>query len=430
VSLSFEVLFRRWQRLAPRKRWAMVLAVPVVAVGSWLPIAAHGSASSTPLVVQRQDLVETVEVEGDLAAVHSTEVGPPPVSEVEFKISFMAPEGTTVKKGDPILGFDTEVLQRNLAEKEAEMNEAAANVTRKEADLRLSLLTLDQQIAQVVADLGKARLKADVPPDVQQRIEFEKAQLDVRGRERDLENLRRESDATKSSAEAELGSLREQRDRARGRVAELRAAIQKMMVRATQDGIVIYRPNWRDEKKKIGDSVWSAETVLSIPDLSAMRADGFVAEADGGAVAVGQPAVVHLEARPDMDLRGHVRRIAQTVRQRSWRTPGKGFKVEIALDRTDPLIMRPAMRFRGEIETARRTGLVVVSKDAVFLRDKGPVVWLDGRFGWRERPVLLGRSNRRLVEVLEGLSVGDRVSPIDLAATEKTRPGSGSGGPS
>ena len=27
--------------------------------------------------------------------------------------------------------------------------------------------------------------------------------------------------------------------------------------------------------------------------------------------------------------------------------PGKVFKVEIALDRTDPTLMRPAMRFRG-----------------------------------------------------------------------------------
>ncbi len=168
--------------------------------------------------------------------------------------------------------------------------------------------------------------------------------------------------------------------------------------------------------------------MLSIPDLSAMQADGFVAEADGGAVREGQRVVLHLEARPDMDLKGRVRRIAQTVRQRSWRTPGKGFKVEIALDQTDPLIMRPAMRFRGEIETGRRTKLIVVPRDAVFLRDTGPVVWVDGRLGWTERAVRLGRSNRRLVEVLEGVSVGDHVSPVDLAATEKTQAGSASAG--
>jgi HlyD family secretion protein len=421
VSFSFDPLLRLWKPLALRRRWLAALALPLAALGLWSALAGPGAASSAPIVVERQDLVETVEVEGELAAVHSSEVGPPPVSEVEFKISFMAPEGTTVKKGDPILGFDTEVLQRSLAEKEAEMNEAAANVTRKEADLRLSLLNLDQQIAQVTADLGKARLKADVPPDVQQRLEFEKAQLDVRGRERDLENLQGESESAKSTAGAELGSLKEQRDRARGRVAELRAAIEKMTVRAPQDGIVIYRPNWRDEKKKIGDSVWSAETVLSIPDLSAMQADGFVAEADGGAVSEGQPVVLHLEARPDMDLKGRVRRIAQTVRQRSWRTPGKGFKVEIALDRTDPLIMRPAMRFRGEIETGRRAGLVVIPRDAVFLRDEGPVIWVDGRLGWRERKVRLGRTNRKLIEVLEGVSVGDRISPVDLAVATRER---------
>ena len=62
----------------------------------------------------------------------------------------------------------------------------------------------------------------------------------------------------------------------------LQAAIEKMTVKAPQDGIVVYRTNWRDEKKKVGDSMWFGETVLALPDLAEMRADGLVDEADGG----------------------------------------------------------------------------------------------------------------------------------------------------
>jgi len=166
----------------------------------------------------------------------------------------------------------------------------------------------------------------------------------------------------------------------------------------------------------VGDSVWYGELILGIPDLAEMRGDGFVDEADGAPVAVGQPVTVRLEARPDFDLQGHVARIGRTVQRRSWRTPLKGFRVEIVLEKTDPTFMRPAMRFRGEVETARIPDLLLVPREAVFLRDEGPVVWARRGLGWREVAVALGRSNAREVEVLSGLEEGDTVSTVDLAA--------------
>jgi len=133
-------------------------------------------------------------------------------------------------------------------------------------------------------------------------------------------------------------------------------------------------------------------------------------------VAEGQDVTLRLESRPDLDLRGHVKRVGRTVRQRSWRTPGKFYKVEIVLERADPRLLRPAMRFRGEIETGRLPGRVLVPRAVVFLRDSGPAVWVKGVFGWKEVRVGLGRSNRQQVEVVSGLAEGDRVSAIDLAA--------------
>jgi len=122
-----------------------------------------------------------------------------------------------------------------------------------------------------------------------------------------------------------------------------------------------------------------------------------------------------------------VKTVGRTVRQRSWRNPVKVFKVDVALDRTDPTMMRPAMRFRGEIETGRLPGLLLVPRDAVFLREKGPVAWVRRGLGWTEVPVRLGRSNRRQVEVVEGLAEGDRLSPRDLAAAAPRQASAGAG---
>jgi len=404
-----------WRRLPRRRLAAVAVAAAAVALLALRPARPD---VGPPVIVTRGDLVLTVEVEGELAPTRSTEIGVPPVAETEFKIAFLAPEGSSAAKGDSILRFDTEPLDRQLAQKRAELEEAAKKVEQKRIELGMKRLDLDQQTAQARGDLVKAQLKVDVPVELVARVEVDKARLDRSGRERDVLNLLAERRVNEAIAGAELRSFEQQRDRARGRVQALEAAIERMNVRATQDGIVVYRSNNRDEKKKVGDSVWYGEVILALPDLSEMKGDGFVDEADGGPVAAGQPVTIRLEARSDTDLRGKVARIAHTVKRRSWRTPLKGFQVEIALAKTDPTLMRPAMRFRGEIETGRVKGVLLLPLDAVFLRSGGPVVWASGLLGWRETRVTLGRSNRRQVEVVAGLRDGQRVSGRDLALAE------------
>jgi HlyD family secretion protein len=421
VSLSSD-LVARLRRV--RRRWWLVAAV-VAAALLFLALRPRRPDVGVPVEAKKADLVLTVEVEGELVAVRSTEIGVPPVAEVDFKIAFLAPEGQSVKKGESVLRLDTEVLERQLAEKRAELAEAQKKVEQKEIDLGMKLMDLEQQAAQARADLGRAQLKTEVPAEVQQRIELERALLDKKGRERDLQNLEAEGRVTRALTGAEVSSLRQQRDRAAGRVRALEDAIEKMNIKAPQDGIVVYRPNWRDEKKKVGDSVWFGEVVLALPDLAEMKGDAFVDEADGGPVREGQPVTLRLEARSDFDLPGKVARIGRTVKQRSWRTPLKGYRVEVALAKTDPTFMRPAMRFRGEIETGRIPGVLLVPRDAVFLRDAGPVVWARSPLGWREVRVTLGRSNRTQIEVVSGLAPGDRLSPVDLAEPREKA----SGGP-
>jgi hypothetical protein len=413
-------------RRLPRRAW---LALGVAA-GATLLLALRpggGPEAGQPVAVKRADLVLSVDVEGELAAVRSTEIGVPPIAEVDFKIAFLAPEGQAVKKGESVLRLDAEMLERQLAEKRAEYQEAQKKCEQKEIDLGMKLLDLEQQAAQAKADLGRAQLKVDVPPEVQERLELEKAVLDKRGRERDLQNLDAEGRVTRAVTGAELQSLRQQRDRAAGRVTALVDAIDKMNIRAPQDGIVVYKPNWRDEKKKVGDSVWFGEVVLALPDLTEMKADGFVDEADGGPVREGQKVTVRLEARSDFDLAGRVSKIARTVRQQSWRTPLKGYRVEIALQKTDPTFMRPAMRFRGEVETGRVPSVLLIPRAAVFLRDSGPVVWARRALRWSEVPVTLGRSNRREVEVTAGVAEGETLSPVDLALPKERQAAAASG---
>lgn len=413
-----------------RRRRLFLRALPVAVIGAAALAWARAGSTELPDPVRARidDLVLEVEVEGELAAVRSAEIGPPPSNEWEFKISFLAPEGSEVKEGDPLIRFDVDRMSRLLAQKKAEAAEAQQKLEQKQTEQRLRIVELDQQIAEAETELGRARLKADVPREVQQRVEAEKAVLDRDGREKDLANLKAQRRARLARGKSDEESAKAQLDRARGRVAELEAGIERMTVRARQDGILLYKSNWRGEKKKVGDNVWRGETVLSIPDLTEMRADATVDESDGGRVSEGQPVRLRLEARPDLDLRGTVRSIARTVRRKSARVPAKVFKVDIALEATESGVMRPAMRFRGDVEVGRLAARLVAPREVVFLRDTGPVVFRRGWLGWRETPVKLGETTRKQVEILEGVAEGDALLPYDLAAPEPSAP-SGPTGP-
>jgi HlyD family secretion protein len=232
---------------------------------------------------------------------------------------------------------------------------------------------------------------------------------------REVAYLKEKARLQKLQAGSEMASLVNRRDRAAARVREMENAIRRMMVAAPRDGTVVYLDTGQGEKKKVGDSAWRGQSVLEIPDLRTLRAEGEIDEADAGRVALGQRVTLRLDAHPDDVFTGRVRSIGGAVRSKSDINPLKVVKLEIDLDRTDPQRMRPGMRFTGTVEIERLAKALVVPAETVFTRPDGPVVYR--RQGWRSEEVrpVLGRRNERLVEIKQGLSLGDKVSQKDLA---------------
>jgi HlyD family secretion protein len=404
------------ERLGGRR--AMLALAGLLVAGVGYASANRGGAPDT-VRVRKDELVLTAEVDGELAAVRTTDIGPPVVREMwEFKIAFLAPESAAVKRGQPLVGFDATPLQRQLEEKRAEFDEAAKKIERKEVELLGQRRDLELQLAEAQSRLEKATLKNDVPGELRSRNEVEQTRLELENAQQEKENLTARIAAINASQQASLRALISQRDRAKSRVSELQEAIESMTVKAPQDGIVIYKTNWRDEKKKIGDTTWFGEKLLLLPDLGEMRADGDIDESDGGFVREGQKVTLRIEALPDRDFSGKVTRIGRAVKRKSGRVPNKVFRVQLALDKSDPA-MRPAMRFRGEIETERVKGVLLLPREAVFLRPSGPVVWVKRWNGWREAGVTLGRQNKKFVELKQGLADGDLVATSDLLPEER-----------
>jgi len=360
--------------------------------------------------VERRDLVIGAAVEGELQAVNSVELGPPQMRELSsFKISFLAPEGAAVSEGTPVIGFDTTELQQNLQEEIAERDSAQKELEKATTDFEKSQRDLELRLAVAHSELRKDALKLAVPGELVAGAELEKARIDRRLNELEVHSLESTLEHTRVATRAKLDGMRRRRDRAATRVEELEAQIQQMTIVAPRAGTIIYKTNWRGEKKKVGDSTWRTEKVLEIPDLRQMQAHGQVDEADAGRIAGKQRVTLRLEAHPDVQYDGVVRSVHRSVQQLSWRDPAKVVRLEIGLDETDEERMRPGMRFRGRVIAELVPEVLVVPQEAVTLRPEGPAVTVRGLFRQRRVYPTLGRRNQEHFEVLDGLDEGDRV---------------------
>lgn len=360
--------------------------------------------------VERRDLVLGVEVEGELEAIDAAKLGPPALEDLwNFKIASLAPEGSEVMPGQVVLGFDTTELRQRLDQVATERESAQKTLEKASTDFEVKRRQEELRLAEAQARLRRLELKLDVPPELKSRRELEASRIDHRLARLEIEAIRGNLEQLDAQSTAELRALEESRDRAAARVTGLEAKIAAMAVRAPRAGTLIYLGNWRREKKKVGDSVWRGEKVVEVPDLGRMRASCTVDEAAVGRIEVGQRVRLRLDAYPDREIAGKVRRVRGTVQRKSWNDPQKIVRLDVELETTDAERMRPGMRLRGEVEISRIPGALVVPLEAVRMDAEGAGVVVGSWLGRRRVHPSFGQRNAELLEVTEGLEEGERV---------------------
>lgn len=388
-----------------------IAIIAVLAGAGWTRNKLAADRQGDWVRVSRGDLITGIDVTGTLSAVDSGSFGPPQINDVwDFKVSMIAAEGSDVKAGQPVLGFDTMDLQKRLDEKSAEAEQARKEIEKARADLALRREDEKLKLADAEGRLRKAQLKLEGPPDILASNDRKQIELDFGLAKEETESTRQRIASFEKAASAQIALLTSKQQTAEAIVTGTKNAIQAMTIMAPRNGTIVYVTNWRGDKKKVGDNCWRMERVLEIPDLARMMAKGEVDESDAGKVAVGQRVVFNLDAHPDEEFTGTISDASRTVgKQQGTTDPIKVLKVNIKLDRTDPAKMRPGMRFHGTVELARAKNAILIPRNAVFVSDRGPVAYRRGAFSVTAMPLTLGRENEKSVEVLSGLSASDLV---------------------
>lgn len=441
-------MIRHWtQRVIARPRYAIAAAVAVFALTAVVFWVRAGADDGMVVEVSRGELTARLTSSGTLKPIQSiTYRSPVPGRDIEIRD--LAPEGSRVEAGDVLVRLDTTDLEIELARvrqehRQAQMDLQVAEGEWDEAGAEVKAVTEGEgalTVEEARSTLQRAQKKAE-----RLRQEYEKLRPLLDKGFITREELARTEDALEEAEEelmlarrrteviVQLSHPREQKraalglaqkgaqlGNARTRVheTELRLTILTNLVngctiRARGPGLVVYEENLNANprrKLRIGDRVFATQGIVTIPEVNRMLVEASVSEAEVHRVKAGQVAEIRVEAFPDLRLTGEVTRVG-TLAATSPTRPfdDKRFDLIITLDPTTAEL-RPEMSIRADVVVGTRTNVLMVPVTAIFNNQGTRVAHVVTATGIDTRLVDLGESNDRMVEIVAGLTEGERVS--------------------
>ena len=226
-------------------------------------------------------------------------------------------------------------------------------------------------------------------------------------------------------------------DTAESSLSKTESDLAETVITAPMDGIVVGEPKTAGTMAVQGNS--NPTVIMTIADLSRKQILAKVDETDIGSVRVGQKATFTVDTYTGRTFTATVSKISQTDVTNSWNTNSSNsssssssasviyYYVVLDVDDPDNLLL-PAMTARVEIVTDEKENALAVPISALKTDSTGSYVMAQlegaGKDGTSQekRYVTTGIYSDEYVEILDGLSDGDR-----LAISYKSKSGSSSG---
>jgi RND family efflux transporter MFP subunit len=348
-------------------------------------------------------------------------------------VRWIIDNGTAVKKGEKLIELDDSGLQDILKSRALEVEQDAA-VHAKAVD-NLKLIRTDNEIAVRLAEitlrLAELRLKRAKAEDQDLREEL---QLKVEEARLGLKRVKAQAGVKEAAALAAVQVQASLLAQAKARKNDVEAELPKCVLRAPQDGVVVYyvpeqvRGGGGTQQTIVaqGEPVREGQKLLQITDPSRMQVKVRVHEAlvshlhpeDPRDKGSGQRAQVRVDAFPNRVLTGHVKAVATVASQQDW------FAADVKLYRTVVSIdtpsegLRPGMSAEVRILAQQTPGPVLqVPLQSVVGTGQKRFCLVLGDKEVHVREVATGLGNDLAVEIRSGLKEGERVilSPRGLA---------------
>lgn len=401
-----------------KRRWLLAAGLFTVVAGIvGLNVrSSHAAATSIPVSeVRRGEFVDYLSVRGEIKALQSKTLTAPSAAG-DLQIVKLAHTGQQVKAGDVIVQFDTTTLQRTLEQKRTDLASAEAEIRQQEAQEHM---TEEQNLTDSLAakyNVESARLDAS-KAEILSVIDGEKNKLALASSQEKYREAQSKLDSGRLGSAADIAQKKKKRDKALFDVRLAEHQIASLTLRSPGDGVVTLLPNFRAvmfggnaPDFREGDHAWPGAAIAEIPDLSSIRFEARIEEADRGKIKVDQSASVHVDAVPDADFVARVRDISTLAKMdfSSW-PPMKNFALDLKIDHTDPRI-RPGMKANSRVAVETIPNSILSPAQAIFQKNGASVVYVQSGSTFEEKAVRIGHRSGDVVQVLEGLEPGSHVA--------------------
>jgi HlyD family secretion protein len=380
------------------RRSIVTLVVLVALVAGMLGWWTTRSVAVSGVTVRTAPLVRTLQFSARVVTSSRVDIGSTLTGRV---LQVAVTEGAQVKKGDLLVELESDELRAALDQARANERQATARLSglrstgRNGAQAAVAqadsvLLAAQAELKRTQALVAKGYISEARLDETLRAVAVAEAQRDS-ARAQMTANAEQGTDITQAQAQLALASAA---------IAAAKARLAQAVLTAPADAKVLSRA------VEPGQIVQPGRALLSLALASRLQLFAQVDERYLDQLRVGQTASVVADAFPDQRFAARVQSIAPLVdAQRG------AVEVKLSLPPQPPDFLKEDMTLSVEVETARREGALVVPIGALRGDDASAtaVLWIEVGGQVEERKVRTGIRSLDAVEVLEGLSVGDKV---------------------
>lgn len=323
----------------------MVSAILLLAIGVWYFFIRRPPVEYVEYRVERQDLVETLELSGKIAAANSAKLRFGAGGLVTY---LGAQEGDTVKKWSTLASIDTRQLQKTMTQK-------------------LNLYAIERaEFDQGQDDYDKNIRDGDIDKELRRLLQKNQYQLD------------------NTVADVEYQDL----------------YLKLARLTSPLDGILISSPITTNNVQVLATDTW----VVVDPTSLYFSAD--VDETDLSRISVGQAVQVELDAFPESVFPANISSISYSPKET---TSGTTYEVKVKLVDFDPQLFRLGLNGTAAVILSEKPAALTLPLVAITGQNGESHVFVKSGNKYVRKNISTGIENEGKIEITSGLSAQDVV---------------------
>jgi HlyD family secretion protein len=360
----------------------------------------------------QKDLILT----GELKSARSTSITAPNIrSSFGNMVTFLAPEGSEIKKGQRIVEFDDSALMNQKSDAERVLDEAKLNIEKTKSDLESQRCDLLNSVQQAESQLKQDELYGKINKDLLPGNTYQKYQLNLEKSKLSLQKAKEQLDNFEKTYASQMSLVEISRSQAEINLKKIISDMSLLKVDAPQDGILIYGDNWSSNRKiQTGDTLFQGQEVVSLPDLASMQVVGYVYDTEYGSLAPDVRCTISFDAIPSLQLGGRIVSLTSVAGRKGFASQKKVFQAIVQPDKVDTASLKPGMTARVNISMVLAKEVTAIPREYLGYTSQGrsyAVIGTEPKTA-KEQFVELGAIGDRLVQVVSGVSMGDPLLPV------------------